>query len=128
MCKKDGESVNHLFLHCEVSRFLWDEVLSWTGLHWVMPKDVVDLMVGWKGLKGCKKAASVWKMIPPCLMWCLWIERNRRCFDDKERTLEDLRVFFMGTLGYWAKVYVMVDNFLNLFYFLGFFLFVFRKL
>ncbi|KAG7984487.1 hypothetical protein I3843_04G163600 [Carya illinoinensis] len=59
MCKKDGESVNHLFLHCEVSRFLWDEVLSWTGLHWVMPKDVVDLMVGWKGLKGGKKAASV---------------------------------------------------------------------
>lgn len=52
--KRDVESVNHLFLHCEVARFLWNEVLKWIGLLWVMPKDVVNLLAGWKRLKGCK--------------------------------------------------------------------------
>ncbi|KAF5463697.1 hypothetical protein F2P56_013842 [Juglans regia] len=115
LCKRDGESVNHLFVHCKVTRFLWNEVLSWTGLHWVMPREVVDLLVGWKGVKGCKKAMSVWKMIPPCLMWCIWLERNGRCFEDRECSLGDLRVFFLSTLSSWAKTFVMADNFLHLF-------------
>ncbi|XP_042986159.1 uncharacterized protein LOC122314694 [Carya illinoinensis] len=79
MCKKDGESVNHLSLHCEAI-YLWKEVLNRTGFLWVMPKEVVDLLVGWKGLKGSKNAVHVWKIIPSCLMCCLWLERNGRCF------------------------------------------------
>jgi len=26
----------------------------------------------------------VWKMVPCCLLWCLWRERNDRQFKDKE--------------------------------------------
>ena len=37
MCKKNGESVDHLLLHCVVAI-----VLCIFGLYWVMPRRVVD--------------------------------------------------------------------------------------
>jgi hypothetical protein len=44
MCKVDGETMQHLFLHCKVARELWDTVLNLFGMHGVMPRRVVDLL------------------------------------------------------------------------------------
>ncbi len=43
MCKMEGETIDHLFLHCTVVREMWDTVLSLFGMHWVMPRRVVAL-------------------------------------------------------------------------------------
>jgi hypothetical protein len=45
---------------------------------------------------------AVWKMIPSCLMWCLWRDRNDCSFEVHERTLVDLKVLFFRTLFHWA--------------------------
>jgi hypothetical protein len=37
MCKKNGESVDHLLLHCEVAAWLWNYVFTLFGVEWVMP-------------------------------------------------------------------------------------------
>jgi len=37
MCKKSGESVDHLLLQCEMSRALWNSIFSLVGLAWVVP-------------------------------------------------------------------------------------------
>ena len=31
MCKKNGESVDHFLLHCEVAKVLWDEIFRRVG-------------------------------------------------------------------------------------------------
>ena len=58
---------------------------------------------GWKGGRslcllesagGRFQLDAIWKMILPCLMWCLWRERNGCNFEDHERTLVKLRDFF----------------------------------
>jgi hypothetical protein len=36
----------------------------------------------------------VWKMLPVWLLWSLWRERNVRCFEDLERSLEELNSMF----------------------------------
>ena len=46
MCKVDGESIDHLFLHCPVAKELWDTVLSLFGVLWVMPQHVRGLIEG----------------------------------------------------------------------------------
>jgi hypothetical protein len=51
------------------------------------------------------RSAVVWKMIPLCLMWCLWSERNARCFDNSSRTLEELNSFFL-------HYFVLLDGYL----------------
>jgi hypothetical protein len=38
------------------------------------------------------------QMVPLCLIWCLWRERNDRSFEDQERTLEELKSFFFHSL------------------------------
>ena len=47
MCKKDGELVDHLVLHCEVAHALWCNIFSRLGLPWVMPSCVLDLCACW---------------------------------------------------------------------------------
>ena len=72
MCKSNGESVNHLLLHCPITRDLWDMVFSLLGVCWVMPKGVEDLLACWVGRCGKGEAASLWKIIPHCLIWTIW--------------------------------------------------------
>lgn len=49
MCKRAGDSINHLLLHCPIARELWGMVFTLLGVTWVMPKDVVELLVSWQG-------------------------------------------------------------------------------
>jgi hypothetical protein len=93
MCKRHGESVDHLLLHCEAASALWSTIFSRFGLSWVMPLRVIDLFASW-WTGGRSQSAVVWKMVPSCLMWCLWRERNDRNFEDQERSIEELKSFF----------------------------------
>jgi hypothetical protein len=43
LCKRDGETVGHLLLYCDVASTLWNHVFSRFGLSWVMPRRVVNL-------------------------------------------------------------------------------------
>jgi hypothetical protein len=43
-------------------------------------------------------SAVIWKMVPICLFWCVWKERNNSCFEDFERSLEDILALFFHTL------------------------------
>jgi hypothetical protein len=47
MCKKSGDSVDHLFLHCEVACVLWNAIFIRFNFSWVMPRRVVDLFPCW---------------------------------------------------------------------------------
>jgi hypothetical protein len=47
MCKRNGESVDHLLLHCDVASAIWSAFFSRFGLSWVMPRRVVDLYDCW---------------------------------------------------------------------------------
>jgi hypothetical protein len=46
MCKRNGESVHHLLLCCDVGCALWNVVFMRFWLSWVMLSRVVDLLVG----------------------------------------------------------------------------------
>jgi hypothetical protein len=48
MYKNCGKTVDHLLLHCEVVRALWNYVFGLCGLEWVMPQWVMDLYSSWR--------------------------------------------------------------------------------
>jgi hypothetical protein len=77
LCESDGESVD-LLLHCGAARALWDAFFTRFGLCWVMLSTVRDLYASW-WTGGRSRSAVVWKMVPLCIMWCIWRERNDRC-------------------------------------------------
>ena len=46
---------------------------------------VVDLIASWSGRSCRLKTKLLWSMIPHCLMWAIWRERNTHTFEGDER-------------------------------------------
>jgi hypothetical protein len=66
LCKRDGESVDHILLHCNLASALWNNIFSRFGISWVMPRSVLDLVACW-WKSGRSGSATSWKMVPICL-------------------------------------------------------------
>ena len=101
MCKCNGESVDHLLIHCPIASYLWSMILVLFRVSWVIPKSVVELWACWEGLFGCHRNGHTWMVIPHCLMWCIWRERNSWSFEDTEISMHNLKFFFFRTLLNW---------------------------
>ena len=48
LCCCDGETVDHLLLHCNFSHALWSAIFEVFVIHWVMPKTVYSLLFTWR--------------------------------------------------------------------------------
>ena len=105
MCKRNGESVDHLLILCSIAFDLWSMMFTLFGIHWVMPKTMVDLLACWQGKLGRHRNSAIWMAVPHCLMWCIWGERNNQHFADLERSIADLKLFFLKTLLDWVTVF-----------------------
>lgn len=44
MCMKEGESIDHLFMHCKYAREVWAYIFMEVGLSWVMPRVFTNLV------------------------------------------------------------------------------------
>ena len=101
MCKRCGESVDYLLLHCPMSCELWSLVFYLFGIHWVMPHTVIELFESWqeKFWRHCN--IDVWRIVPHCLIWYIWHERNARSFEGCECSLLEIKSFFLHTLYDW---------------------------
>ena len=73
-----------------------------------------SLLFAWRNWFG-KHLSTAWNMVPTCLMWLVWKERNTSIFEDKERPLDLLKAFLFGTLFQWTCIWVLriVFQFLN---------------
>jgi len=116
MCKKSGESIEHLLLHCEVGCDLWSYILTLFGVEWVMPRMVLELLTSWGASFGYGSAKEVWRLVPLCLMWCIWRERNVRHFEDIETLMVELRKRLLNMLYIW----IASHHSLNVFTYAGF--------
>ena len=66
LCRCNGESVDHLLLHCgEVSQ-LWSFALRSFGVYWILPMRVIDLLANWRNWLG-KHSSNVWSLD---IVWC----------------------------------------------------------
>ncbi|PON41695.1 hypothetical protein PanWU01x14_287580 [Parasponia andersonii] len=90
LCKKDVESLNHLFLHCEFSLSLWCKILKEFGKSWVVPKACQDLLRIGQGLHLNQRGRTLWKVAALAGLWGLWLERNKRIFERVVDCLEAL--------------------------------------
>jgi hypothetical protein len=43
MCKRNGDSVDHLLLHFKVACAIWNVFFNRFGLSWVMSRQVIDM-------------------------------------------------------------------------------------
>ena len=104
MCCCAGETVDHLLLDCNFVHALWSFVFKAFGIHWVLPHRVVDLLSDWRNWFG-KHHSSIWNLVPLCLMWTVWRERNARTFEDVISSTDQLIEIFVNSLFDWLWIW-----------------------
>ena len=80
--------LSHLLLHYPIASDLWAFLFCLNEISWLTPNSVVLMLESWDSWGGRK--GGWWA----CLMLCIWGERNRRIFKDKESTVPNLKFLF----------------------------------
>ncbi|RVW51835.1 putative ribonuclease H protein [Vitis vinifera] len=91
LCMEQGESADHLFLHCSVTLGLWHRLFQLAKMDWVPPKSISDMMfINYKDFGKSKRGLVLWQNACIDLIWVVWRERNARIFEDKAKNSENL--------------------------------------
>ena len=70
-------------------------VLGLFGVQWVRLRRGLDMLASWQGQFSCHWNKDIWKVVPHCLMRCLWWqERNARSFEGCEWSILDLKLYW----------------------------------
>lgn len=104
MCRGHGEMMDHLLLHFPRAAVLWNYVFSFFGVEWVLPGRVMNLLFAWRNCFG-KHFSSVWNLVPSCLMWTVWRERNQCTFEDLESSESQFLETFVTSLFDWSRAW-----------------------
>jgi hypothetical protein len=113
MCKRSGEYIDHLLLHCEVARDLWSALFTLFDVTWVMPATVLDLLACWRGQVGTHSSSSCVENSPVVLNVDHLERRNARCFGVHFPIY--LRIICLFSLFQWEWL-IGLRNFREIFY------------
>ncbi|RVW98432.1 Cation-chloride cotransporter 1 [Vitis vinifera] len=103
LCMGQGESADHLFLHCSVTLGLWHRLFQLAKMDWIPPKNISDMMfINYKGFGKSKRGLVLWQNACIALIWVVWRERNARIFEDKARNSENLWDSIHFIASFWA--------------------------
>ena len=99
------ETIEHLLVHCQHARTLWEIILEIVGIEWVFPFSVRHALLSWQGAQVGKKRKKVWRAAPLCLFWTIWRERKRVAFDNEVFSAHRLKRSFICNFWSWSNVY-----------------------
>ena len=98
MCHHRGETMDHLLLHCEKAHHQqWSFDFTSFGISWVIPRTIPNLLFGWQNWLG-KQSSNIWNLVPLCLLWCLWKERNWQTFEDLDSFKDQMLTSLSGSV------------------------------
>lgn len=85
LCNNDQETAEHLVLHCNFARQVWEKMTDWSQQLVQPPQNGIQILDWWeKELAHLPK--KIRKIKAAMMMYCawnLWKERNRRVFEQK---------------------------------------------
>ena len=106
-CQAEEEFIDHLLLHCEKIRALWEMLLTLFGVSWVFLSSVRETLLGWIGFFVGKKHKTVWRAGPLCIFWTVWKTRNIT-FEDEMLSIQRLETFFLNSL--WSETTLFIKG------------------
>ncbi|KAL9674957.1 hypothetical protein QQ045_003156 [Rhodiola kirilowii] len=103
LCGSAQESSDHLLIHCAWSWRVWTDGLRWWGTNWVAPGTAQMLLESWELSGSSKTSKRLWKILCYAILWSIWEERNRRCFQNRKRSEEEVGELVKARVAWWAK-------------------------
>ncbi|KAE8711273.1 hypothetical protein F3Y22_tig00110299pilonHSYRG00117 [Hibiscus syriacus] len=89
-CNSELETREHFFLKCPTAVFIWETVFSLSGLHFTACS--WETFEAWACLtwKGKSLLTLVMKIVLNALIYIIWEERNKRVFQGRFRSAEEI--------------------------------------
>ena len=69
LCLSEEESIDHILLHCVLTRSLWSLLISLFGVSWVLHSSIREALLGWLGPCVGKERKKVCFSTPLYLFW-----------------------------------------------------------
>ncbi|QHO20170.1 Putative ribonuclease H protein [Arachis hypogaea] len=102
LCTKELESVEHLFLRCEVTWQVWCKWLRLLGREWVIPGTVKEMFESWHGMHNRQQGKKMWMSVFFAVIWNIWLERNARIFKNARASLEVIHTRTLMSYTEWS--------------------------
>ncbi|KAG5608598.1 hypothetical protein H5410_019879 [Solanum commersonii] len=97
--------------NCKVTSQLWSMFLKLTDNNFTMPEHTADLLSCWIRRGGSKSQKKWWRMIPACIWWTIWKERNGRSYENKTNSIQKVKEKSIVFFYFWCKLQDNVDLF-----------------
>ncbi|XP_060210534.1 uncharacterized protein LOC132637471 [Lycium barbarum] len=103
LCEKEVETIGHLFLHCRITDQLWKIFINLRGIAWTMPRKITEALFSWEAAGAGANDINRWKMVPACIWWAIWKERNSRCFENSSNTMQEIKLNCIKLFSFWCN-------------------------
>lgn len=95
-CLSLPECTSHIFLHCNMARRIWINLIGWLDLNFIMPPNLVIHRECWSSGVMKKKIRKGLRMIRQAAIWVIWKARNECIFNDVvtrcDEVVEDIKL------------------------------------
>ncbi|XP_023738523.1 uncharacterized protein LOC111886502 [Lactuca sativa] len=81
-CKQEEETSDHMLITCQSVRTVMNEILNWCVIRCDNFNSVKDMLLFISRWSKCKKRRSMLNVILCGALWCIWIDRNNRVFNN----------------------------------------------
>ncbi|KAL6505387.1 hypothetical protein OROGR_025204 [Orobanche gracilis] len=99
-CSQEPEDLNHLLFCCVEIRNMWSSLLSWYGLHCTAGTWEEVVIFACQNAKGKRPRNRIFKTVFTEFVYAVWMERNRRIFQNSQRTqIFLIREVFFRAIG-----------------------------
>lgn len=87
LCKRQEESIEHLFIICEETQIIWNFIGGSIGINFVRITSLRERLK-MPAMKRLSMFGEIfWESNFYVIAWELWLERNKRCFKGVEKEL-----------------------------------------
>ncbi|XP_021984771.1 uncharacterized protein LOC110880582 [Helianthus annuus] len=103
MCGEEEETVDHLFVGCQLTLAVWDFIADWTRCPRLFAFTVKDIINLHNNVRGSRRWKQLLHLIILVALWGIWRCRNDRVFNDREPNFEGQKQEIQQSGFLWFK-------------------------